>query len=97
MEVLICGGIIALIVVGSIFIYLLKTARKQGNKDTNQFGKKEYAPVYVSIADKPDVIIRGMNKFVAEAQKTETSGDKWRWIPVVDDDYTVCDAIVTCF
>ena len=26
-----------------------------------------------------------------------TTFDKWRWIPVVDDDYTVCDAIVTCF
>lgn len=26
-----------------------------------------------------------------------TTFDKWRWMPVVDDDYTVCDAIVTCF
>lgn len=26
-----------------------------------------------------------------------TTFDKWRWIPVVDADYTVCDAIVTCF
>jgi D-serine dehydratase len=26
-----------------------------------------------------------------------TTFDKWRWMPVVHDDYTVCDAIVTCF
>jgi D-serine dehydratase len=26
-----------------------------------------------------------------------TTFDKWRWMPVVDDDYRVIDAIVTCF
>lgn len=26
-----------------------------------------------------------------------TTFDKWRWMPVVDAHYTVCDAIVTCF
>jgi D-serine dehydratase len=26
-----------------------------------------------------------------------TTFDKWRWIPIVDGDYTVVDAIVTCF
>jgi D-serine dehydratase len=26
-----------------------------------------------------------------------TTFDKWRWMPVVDEAYTVCDAIVTCF
>jgi D-serine dehydratase len=26
-----------------------------------------------------------------------TTFDKWRWISVVDADYNVCDAIVTCF
>lgn len=26
-----------------------------------------------------------------------TTFDKWRWMPVVDDNYTVCDALVTCF
>jgi D-serine dehydratase len=26
-----------------------------------------------------------------------TTFDKWRWMPVVDTDYNVCDAIVTCF
>jgi D-serine dehydratase len=26
-----------------------------------------------------------------------TTFDKWRWMPIVDDSYTVVDAIVTCF
>lgn len=26
-----------------------------------------------------------------------TTFDKWRWMPIVDDDYRVVDAIVTCF
>ena len=26
-----------------------------------------------------------------------TTFDKWRWMPVVDEDYGVVDAIVTCF
>lgn len=26
-----------------------------------------------------------------------TTFDKWRWMPLVDENYTVCDAIVTCF
>ena len=83
MDGLICGLIVAGIVVISLFFYLLNTARKKGNTDKNQFGKKQYAPVYISIADKPDSIIRGMNKFVAEVNRTETSGDKWRWIPML--------------
>ncbi|MDL1944874.1 hypothetical protein FBQ99_21310 [Chloroflexi bacterium CFX2] len=83
MEVFLCGAAIAGIIVISLFFYLLNTARKKGNVDKNQFGKKNYAPVYVSIADKPDSIIRGMNEFVAKVQKTETSGDKWRWIPML--------------
>lgn len=82
MEAFLCGAAVAGIIVLSLFFYLLNTARKKGNVDKNQFGKKNYAPVYVSIADKPDSIIRGMNNFVREAQKTETAGDKWRWIPM---------------
>lgn len=82
MDGLICGFIIAGIIVISLFFYLLNTARKKV-KTTNEFGKKEFTPVYVSIADKPDAIIRGMNKFVADIQKTETTGDKWRWIPML--------------
>jgi hypothetical protein len=82
MEGFLCAIVIAGIVIIAFFFYLLNTARKKV-KTTNQFGKKEFAPVYVSIADKPDSIIRGMNNFVREAQRTETAGDKWRWIPMM--------------
>jgi hypothetical protein len=62
-------------------MYLLNTARKKAPHPNA--GKKNYTPVYVSIADKPDSIMRGMDKFVAEVQRTESAGDKWRWIPML--------------
>ena len=81
MENLLCiggsAGIIGLIV----FFYLLNTARKK--TPTPTAGKKEYTPVYISIADNADNIMRGMDKFVVDVQKTESAGDKWRWIPLL--------------
>jgi hypothetical protein len=74
-------GVIAVVII-SLFFYLLNTARKK-TAPAGTIGKKEYTPVYVSIADKPDSIMRGMDKFVAEVNKTETAGDKWRWIPML--------------
>ncbi|MCE9647889.1 MAG: hypothetical protein K8S20_17985 [Chloroflexi bacterium] len=71
------------IVVLSLFFYLLNTARKKTAPATISAGKKDYTPVYVSIADKPDSIMRGMDKFVKEVQLTEKAGDKWRWIPML--------------
>lgn len=83
MELLFCGmGMIGVLGI-LLFLYLLNTARKKNNPAATLTGNKEYTPVYVSIADKPDPIIRGMDEFVAEIQKTESAGDKWRWIPMV--------------
>jgi hypothetical protein len=79
MPVLCVIGVIGIMIV-SLFFYLLNTARKKVAVKT---GKKDYTPVYVSIADKPDSIMRGMDKFVREVQKTESAGDKWRWIPML--------------
>ncbi|MDP1544462.1 MAG: hypothetical protein Q8L87_00460 [Anaerolineales bacterium] len=73
-----CG---LLVVIVFLFMYLLNTARKKAPHPNA--GKKNYTPVYVSIADKPDSIMRGMDKFVAEVQRTESAGDKWRWIPML--------------
>lgn len=73
-----CGILVAAVL---LFFYLLNTARKKAPPPSS-VGKKEYTPVYVSIADKPDSIMRGMDRFVAEVQKTESAGDKWRWIPL---------------
>jgi hypothetical protein len=81
MESLICVGSIVLIIGAGIFFYLLNTARKKTPAPTA--GKKEYTPVYVTLADRPDTIMQGMDKFVGEVQKTETAGDKWRWVPLI--------------
>lgn len=74
-----CG--IAVVVV-ILFFYLLNTARKK-TPAPSRAGKKDYTPVYVSIADKPDSIIRGLDEFKSKVEKTESAGDKWRWIPMI--------------
>jgi hypothetical protein len=79
MEVLCIFGVIGIIIL-SLFFYLLNTARKKAPPVT---AKKEFTPVYVSLADKPLSIIQGMEKFVAEVNRTETAGDKWRWVPLL--------------
>jgi hypothetical protein len=64
-----------------IFFYLLNTARKK--TPAPAAGKKEYTPIYVTIADRPQAIMHGMDKVVADLQKTETTGDKWRRVPLL--------------
>lgn len=81
MESLICVGSIVLVVGTGIFFYLLNTARKKTPVPTA--GKKEYTPIYITIADRPDTIMHGMDNFSAQVQRTETAGDKWRWVPLV--------------
>jgi len=78
MEILLCGSFIGAVL---IFFYLLNTARKKTTAPA--VAKKDYTPVYVSIADRPNSIMQGMDKFITEVQKTETAGDKWRWIPMI--------------
>lgn len=78
MVFVLCGLVIAAVL---LFFYLLNTARKK--TPVPAAGKKEYTPVYVSIADQPDAVIQGMDRFVAQVQKTETAGDKWRWVPML--------------
>jgi hypothetical protein len=78
MEILLCiSGILAVL----LFFYLLNTARKKNPAPTA--GKKEYTPVYVSIADTAETVMRGMDRFVADVQNTESAGDKWRWVPML--------------
>lgn len=76
-TVLCVSGILALL----IFLYLFNTARKK--TPAPKAGKKGYTPVYLSIADRPDAILHGMDEFVANVQKSESAGDKWRWIPLL--------------
>src|SRR5215207_6438419 len=78
MEIVLCGSLIGAVF---LFFYLLNTARKKTPPPTA--GRKDYTPVYLSIADDPDAVIQGMNTFVAEVQNTESVGDKWRWVPML--------------
>jgi hypothetical protein len=78
MEIILCGSLIGAV---ALFFYLLNTARKKTPPPTA--GRKDYTPVYLSIADDPDAVIQGMDKFVAEIQKTESAGDKFRWVPMM--------------
>ena len=80
-EAFICSGVIIFIIALSIFSYIRNTARKKTTPPQN--GKKDFQPVYISIADKPAAIIQGMDKFVAQVNKTESAGDKWRWVPMI--------------
>jgi len=82
MENFICVGGILLVFVLVIFFYLLNTARKKV-APSNTLGKKDFLPVYISLADKPQSIMLGMDKLKIDVQKTEKSGDKWRWIPMI--------------
>jgi hypothetical protein len=79
MEIILCGSLIGAVL---LFFYLLNTARKTATA-APKAGKKDYTPVYLSIADDPDAVLQGMDKFVAEIQKTESAGDKWRWVPML--------------
>src|SRR5690349_24101488 len=81
MENLLCIGIILFVISLALFFYLLNTARKK--TPAPAAGKSDYTPVYLSIADDPDAVIQGMRNFVAEVQKTESAGDKWRWVPLI--------------
>ena len=83
MENVICIGGILLVFVLIIFSYLLNTARKSNKPTTNVAGKKETLPVYISLADRPQSILDGMERLKSDVQKTETTGDKWRWIPLI--------------
>ena len=83
METFICIGGVFLVCFLTIFFYLLNTARKKATPSTSIAGKKDLLPVYLSLADKPQSIIEGMDKLKADVHKTETAGDKWRWVPLM--------------
>jgi len=52
---------------------------------------------YLQLGDTPAAALRVGDRVVLGVSHPCTTFDKWRWMPVVDADYTVVDAIVTCF
>src|SRR4030095_14884424 len=83
MENVICIGGILFVFVLIIFFYLFNTARKRNTPAKTIRGKNDYLPVYMSLADKPQSIMQGMDRLKVEVQRTATAGDKWRWIPML--------------
>lgn len=74
----ICFGSIGVV----LFLILLSLTRKKPTTKAAAV-KKDYTPVYITLADKPDQIMRGMEDLVAQSQKAETAGQRWRWVPLV--------------
>lgn len=82
METLICGSVVLGVIGLSLFFFLRNTARKK-SLPAGASGTKDFTPVYVTLADKPESILRGMDRFVAEVNRTESAGDKWRKVPLL--------------
>lgn len=74
----ICFGGIGIVA----FLILFSLARKKPPAKAAAV-KKDYTPVYITLADKPDQIMRGMDDLVAQSQKAETAGQRWRWVPLI--------------
>jgi hypothetical protein len=67
--------------VGLILFFVLynMVKRKPAAKDA----KKDYTPVYLTLADKPTSIMQGMDRLVADTNKVEKAGQKWWWLPLL--------------
>ncbi|HEY2981633.1 MAG TPA: hypothetical protein VGJ22_10660 [Anaerolineales bacterium] len=75
MQILCFAGI-ALI----LFIILYNLCRI---KPPAKAAQKDYTPVYLTLADKPDNIMRGMDKLIAETRQMESASQRWWWLPLV--------------
>ena len=51
-------------------------------KPPAQAARKDYTPVYLSLADRPASILRGMDLLVSQSQRVDTTAQKWWWLPL---------------
>lgn len=63
-----------------LFLILYNLSRR---KPPGAAAKKDYTPVYISLADKPASIMQGMDNLVAQSQKVDTAGQRWWWLPLI--------------
>jgi hypothetical protein len=64
-----------------LFLILYNISRrKPPAKDAA--AKKDFTPVFITIADKPDSVMRGMDNLSARAEQTDTAGQRWWWLPL---------------
>ena len=69
--------------VGLILFLILFNISRRKPPAKDAAAKKDFTPVYITLADKPTNIMRGMDNLVAQSQKVDTAGQRWWWVPLV--------------
>ena len=69
--------------VGLILFLILFNISRRKPPAKDAAAKKDFTPVYITLADKPSNIMRGMDNLVAQSQKVDTAGQRWWWVPLV--------------
>lgn len=64
----------------ALFVILYNMVKR---KPAAQDAKKEFTPVYLTLADKPQSIMQGMDRLMADTTKVEKAGQKWWWTPLL--------------
>jgi len=77
MQVLCLAG------VGLILFLILYNMSRRKPPAAAAAAKKDFTPVYLSLADKPDSITQGMDNLVAQSRKVDTAGQRWWWLPLM--------------
>ena len=67
--------------IGSVLFLMLYNLSRL--KPAARDAKKDYTPVYLTLADKPDSIMQGMDRLVADTRNVQTTADRWWWLPLI--------------
>jgi hypothetical protein len=77
MQVLCLAG------VGLILFLILFSMSRRKPPAAAAAARKDFTPVYLSLADKPQSITQGMDNLVAQSRKVDTAGQRWWWLPLI--------------
>ena len=66
-----------------LFLILYNRSRGKPSPKNAAATKKDYTPVYITLADKPQSIMQGMDRLSAAIQRTDSAGQRWWWVPLV--------------
>jgi hypothetical protein len=74
--------VLCVIGVGLVLFLILYNISRRKPPAKDAAAKKDFTPVFITIADKPDSVMRGMDNLSAQAEKTDTAGQRWWWLPL---------------